>query len=312
MIQRRTEGWAACIQLLQGTLRDMRAVEIRRFVEHLTVTEGPVYEYLTQEVLREARPDLRAFLVRSSVLDPVVPQLVVAAMADLAEPPSEEAVRDLIRRAYEVGLLSRRDATSGTFRFHPLLREFLEGQLVQEMLTGDLAGLHTRVARASEGEDWLVACRHYLLGSDQASAVRLLDRSVLTAVGTGAWGQAAEIVAALDGAAAAPDVQVILAMEEIERGRLADAIARLGAIDRGSLSPQTRALVRHAVLRAHWMNGDRAMSDAQVHEILHDLSTPQLFRSLASGHRLISTPNGNQELTQMIGTFEGLVGGRGG
>ncbi len=257
MIQRRTEGWAACIQLLQGTLRDMRAVEIRRFVEHLSVTEGPVYQYLAQEVLREARPNLRAFLVRSSVLDPVVPSLVVAAMADLAEPPSEEAVRDLIRRAYEVGLLSRRDATSGTFRFHPLLREFLEGQLVQEMRTDDVAELHLRVARASEGEDWLAACRHYLVGLDQASAVRLLDRSVLTAVGTGAWGQAAEIVAALEGAAAAPDVQVILAMEEIEQGLLPRAIARLESLDLLGLGPQARALVRHGLLRAHYLDGDR-------------------------------------------------------
>ena len=66
VIDRRTEGWAACIQLLQSTFRDMRAVEIRRFVEHLSVTDGPVYEYLAQEVLREARPDLRAFLVHAS------------------------------------------------------------------------------------------------------------------------------------------------------------------------------------------------------------------------------------------------------
>jgi hypothetical protein len=101
-----------------------------------------------------------------------------------------------------------------------------------------------------------VACRHYLAGDDQASVVRLLDRSVLTAVGTGAWGQAAEIVAALRGATAAPDVQVILAMEEIEEGRLTDAIARLEAIDRRSLSPQARALVRHGLLRAYYLDGD--------------------------------------------------------
>jgi len=307
MLERRTEGWAACIQLLQGTLRDMRAVEIRRFVEDFSVTDGPVYEYLAQEVLREARPDLRAFLVRSSIVDPVVPALVVAAMMDLPRPPPEVDVRELIRRAYEVGLLSRRDVTGGTFRFHPLLREFLEGQLAQELSDEDLAAVHLRVAHAAEPEDWLVACRHYLAGGDQAGAVRLLDRSVLTAVGTGAWGQAAEIVAALRGATAAPDVEVILAMEEIEEGRLTDAITRLEAIDRRSLSPLARALVRHGLLRAHWMNGGLGQGEALVQEILRDASTPQLFRNLAGAHRLIATPDGNQDLVEMIDTLERLA-----
>ncbi len=267
VIDRRTEGWAACIQLLQTTFRDMRAVDIRRFVEHLSVTDGPVYEYLAQEVLREARPDLRAFLVHASILDPVVPTLVEAAMASLPRPPTVAGIRDLIRRAYEVGLLSRRDVSSGTFRFHPLLREFLEGQLALESSADDLANAHLRVARVAESEDWLVACRHFLAAGDQASAVRLLDRSVLTAVGTGAWGQAAAIVAALQGASAAPDVEVILAMEEIEEGCLADAITRLESIDRRSLSPQARALVRHGLLRAHWMNGDAAARRCLVQEI---------------------------------------------
>ena len=134
MLDQRTEGWAACIQLLQSTFRDMRAVEIRRFVEHLSVTDGPVYEYLAQEVLREARsgparlpgPRLDP---RSSRADPTSwPRWPTC----LVRRPTS-TVRDLIRRAYEVGLLSRRDVSSGTFRFHPLLREFLEGQLVLEL-----------------------------------------------------------------------------------------------------------------------------------------------------------------------------------
>jgi DNA-binding SARP family transcriptional activator len=188
-----------------------------------------------------------------------------------------------------------------------LLREFLEGQLARESSVGDLAAIHLRVAQAAEPEEWLVSCRHYLAGGDQTSAVRLLDRSVLTAVGTGAWGQAAEIVAALKGATAAPDVEVILAMEEIEVGRLADAISRLEAIDRQSLSPQARALVRHALLRAHWMNGDLGRGEAIVQEILRDAGAPQLFRNLAGAHRLIATPDGNQDLVEMIDTLKHLA-----
>ena len=58
-------------------------------------------------------------------------------------------------------------SSSGTFRFHPLLREFLEGQLARELSPTDLSAAHLRVARAAELEDWLAACRHYVAAGDQ-------------------------------------------------------------------------------------------------------------------------------------------------
>ena len=70
-------------------------------------------------------------------------------------------------------------------------------------------------------------------------------------------------------------------MEEIEEGRLAAAIDRLESIDRRSLSPQARALVRHGLLRAHYMHGDASQATVLVQEVLSDPGSPQLFRNLA-------------------------------
>jgi hypothetical protein len=55
------------------------------------------------------------------------------------------------------------------------------------------------------------------------------------------------------------------------------------------------------------MNGDLARGDAIVQEVLQDDGTPQLFRGLAGAHRLIATPDGNQDLGEMIETLDRLA-----
>jgi DNA-binding SARP family transcriptional activator len=96
-------------------------------------------------------------------------------------------------------------------------------------------------------------------------------------------------------------------MEEIEVGRLADAISRLEAIDRQSLSPQARALVRHALLRAHYLDGDRSRAAAMVDEVLLDPESPQLFRNLADAHRLVFSSGIDTTLDDMVSRLADLV-----
>ena len=55
------------------------------------------------------------------------------------------------------------------------------------------------------------------------------------------------------------------------------------------------------------MNGDLDRGEALIQEILGDPGTPQVFRNLAGAHRLIATPDGNQNIVEMIDVLQQLA-----
>ena len=71
----RTEGWAASLQLVQAALRDRTPAEIRRFVRGLTGADQELYDYLAEEVVGDLPDDLQQFLMRTSILQTVTPDL---------------------------------------------------------------------------------------------------------------------------------------------------------------------------------------------------------------------------------------------
>jgi DNA-binding SARP family transcriptional activator len=306
-VDRRTLGWAACLQLLRPTLRGRSNIEVREFVKQLSGATGRLYDFLAEEVLREATPEMRRFLVTTSLLEHIVPGHVAALFAADDPPPTDDGLRSRIQEAYETGLIGRGDPAAGSFRFHPLLREFLSRQLVLSTSAEDIRDMHLRIAGAAEHDAWLTSCRHYLAAGREREAARVLVRSVLVAVGTGTWGAAAEVVSQLAGHSREPEIEVVVALEEIDAGRLDGALRRLKSIELRDLDPSSRALVRHGLLRANWMSGDLGASIALVDEIVSDTDTPPPFRNLAEGHRLVFSPRREQDLPNMAYELETLA-----
>ena len=82
----RTEGWAASLQLVQAALRDRSPAEIRRFVRGLSGADQELYDYLAEEVVGDLPDDLQQFLMRTSILQVVTPDLAgVVTGLDAAE-----------------------------------------------------------------------------------------------------------------------------------------------------------------------------------------------------------------------------------
>jgi DNA-binding SARP family transcriptional activator len=306
-VDRRTLGWAACLQLLRSTLRGRSGIEVREFVKQLSGATGPLYDFLAEEVLREATPEMRRFLVGASILERIVPAHVAALFAADEPPPAAEDLRSRIHEAYETGLMARGDQAAGSFRFHPLLREFLSRQLASTTSADDIRDMHLRIARAAELDAWLTSCRHYLAAGHETDAARVLVRSVLIAIGTGTWGAAAEIVSQLAGHTREPEIEVVVALEDIDAGRPDSAVRRLATIDLTKLDPSSRALVRHGLRRANWMSGDLEATMLVVDAIVADPTTPETFRSLAEGHRLMFWPRAEQNLPSMASQLERLA-----
>ena len=160
---------------MQAALRDRSPLEIRRFVRNLSGADQELYDYLAEEVIGDLPDDLQQFLMRTSILQVVTPDLagIVTAL------PAPE-VRRLTTQAERYSLLSRRGSEQRDhLRYHPLVRDFLEDRLERESGGRDaITALHRTVAEASETGDWRTACYHYSVIGDTAAIGRTIDGAV--------------------------------------------------------------------------------------------------------------------------------------
>lgn len=291
-ITARTEGWAATLQLLHSSIRGRSPSETRSFVNSLSGASGDLYDYLAQEVLGGLSDRLRHFVIRTSILDRVVPEHAVACVADAAPIPTLGQVAAWIAEADELGILSRLGQSVSSRRFHPLLREFLLRRLEGATTELERRHLHGRVARAAEADDWLVSAHHYVEAAEPQNAARVLSASVLQALGTGRWGAAARITERIGPAARDPALLVILARQLISDGRPALSLASLTGLNDHVLAPSLRAAVRQTRATAAWRSGDiQAMNDA-LNRLLRDPETPKVALAMAKLWQLLtSTPS---------------------
>ncbi len=170
----RTEGWVASLQMVNAAMRDRTPAEIRRFVRGLTGADHELYDYLAEEVVGELPDDLQQYLMRTSILQFVTPELarVVCEME-----PSE--VRRLTQAAERLTLLTRpSQGDRGPERYHPLVREFLEARLRSFIGEVAVADLHSRVARAASSFDWRVAAYHYRAAGDIRGVVDVVAGAI--------------------------------------------------------------------------------------------------------------------------------------
>ena len=74
-LTRRVRGWPAGLRLYQLAARGKTPIEQRRLVDVLSTSTWPMRDYLTRNILDTLRPELREFLISTSVLGVVTPQL---------------------------------------------------------------------------------------------------------------------------------------------------------------------------------------------------------------------------------------------
>lgn len=229
-LSRRTEGWAASLQLVRTAIRDRTPSEIRSFVGSLSGAEGELYDYLAEEVVGELPMDLQKFLMRTSLLDIVEPVLGSVA----ADIPADE-VRVAIAEGELLGLFSRTGPQArDQVRAHPLVRDFLQARLVRSVGPVAVAAIHRSVAAAAEGIDWRTAGHHYVAAGDVDDARRVLATAIEAILATGAYTAAEELASSLppteDPDAIGAIIQSRIAMKRGDSfGALASARAAVAA-----------------------------------------------------------------------------------
>jgi LuxR family transcriptional regulator, maltose regulon positive regulatory protein len=166
----RTEGWAAGLQLAALSLRGRGDVEA--LVARFSGSHRYVLDYLTAEVLDRQPPELRGFLLETSLLERLSGPLceAVTGRADS---------QALLEQAERANLfLHPLDEVRGWWRYHHLFADLLRARLQREE-PERVPELHRAAAAWHEAQGLAdEAIGHALAAGDAAWAARLIERQI--------------------------------------------------------------------------------------------------------------------------------------
>lgn len=117
----RTEGWAAGLRL--AALEMEGASDDTAFARDFDGRHAPVAAYFAKEVFEPLEPELREFLLLTSVLDDILP-----AVADSLR-ESDDSREVLLELARRNAFVQTCDARGERFRYHGMFRSWLLGEL---------------------------------------------------------------------------------------------------------------------------------------------------------------------------------------
>ena len=164
----RCEGWITALQLAVLALRgDGSFADLDQALQGKNLW---LADYLTGEVLDRQPPELRRFLLQTSILDGFNAQLCAAVTGDDAA----YARLDAIARG-DLFLIQLGEGVQW-FRYHHLFQEFLQHRLHAEAEPGLVAGLHRRAATwLAQTGDVHSAVRHTLAAGADEEAAALVE-----------------------------------------------------------------------------------------------------------------------------------------
>jgi LuxR family maltose regulon positive regulatory protein len=249
----RTEGWLAGLCLALLVVKQQQ--DPRRFVVDFSGDTRHVLDYLAGDVLDAVTPEVRDFLVRTSVLD-----RLSGPLCDFVLEMSGSAA--LLAEVERANLfLIPLDESGVEYRYHHLFAAMLQREL-QAADRAAVARIHARASEFLEGSGEIeAAVEHAIAGADVARASRLVTRYGHT---LWSWGRVATVarwLEALSWPEATADRQLALVRAHVSglSGRGREAVERwlaiaesgpdAGPLDNGIASLQSGvAIVRSAYL----------------------------------------------------------------
>jgi len=144
------------------------------FVATFAGDDRYIMDYLVEEVLQRQPEAVRAFLLRTSILERLTASLCDAVTAQMG---SQAMLEKLERNNLFLFPLDNRRQW---YRYHHLFAELLRHRLRQQVSPDDLSTLHRRAAEWYEAHDLAAgAIDHALKAPDVERAVRLIEQNVV-------------------------------------------------------------------------------------------------------------------------------------
>jgi len=167
-LERRTEGWIAGLQLAALSMQGRD--DPSGFIQAFTGSSRFILDYLIEEVFARQSPDVKDFLLKTSVLERLAGELCDAVV----ERADSQSMLEALEQAnlFIVPL----DQSRGWYRYHRLFAELLRHRLRISKL--DERGLHQRASAWFEINDHPAeAIFHSLAAQDWGRAGTLIQRA---------------------------------------------------------------------------------------------------------------------------------------
>jgi DNA-binding SARP family transcriptional activator len=304
VVDDKTEGWAASLQLLHSSLRGHRKAEIRAFITVMGGTQRPLYDFLAEEVLGHQEPFMQQVLLHASVADRVIVSWVTAAMSVLADPPTSDVVETSLATADELGLMSRNAKNASSRRFHPLLQEFLREHLRKSIPPETMRQIHVAIARAAEDGHWPTAAHHFIEAGEGAEAMRVIGDSSVVALGTGAWDAASRLLDRVQGVERSAAVTVLIARTMAGRGQADDALRMLEAgLTKPELTSRDRALMQFSRASALARTSRHKEVGHALSVVLAEPDAPSALHAVARAWLQMLEPAANAQMVESLNSL---------
>jgi ATP/maltotriose-dependent transcriptional regulator MalT len=263
-LEARTEGWVAGLQLAALAMQDR--ADQAGFIAAFAGSNRFVIDYLASEVLDRLPDHVRAFMLRTSILERMCGPLCDAVIGDwglgtgdggsdsqspIPNPQSHLLLEELERTNL---FLIPLDDQRLWYRYHQLLADMLRERLQRELAGTDVAALHRRASSWFEQAGLLAeATQHALAARDFARAADLIEHSALTIALDGRQATVAGWLAALPSDLRHERPRLVLAQAGIDgsNGDFAAAAAQLQQAERlvqGQETPE--AIATHGEIAA--------------------------------------------------------------
>jgi LuxR family maltose regulon positive regulatory protein len=170
-LDERTEGWIAGLQLAALAMRDRS--DASSFIANFTGSSRFIIDYLAEEVLNRQPEAVRAFLLRTSILENMCAPLCDALLG--ADTPARSSQRLLEELEHANLFITALDDERVWYRYHHLFADVLRVYL--RRARPDLPPvLYRRAAEWCEGEDLISEALRYALASgDRGYAAGMVE-----------------------------------------------------------------------------------------------------------------------------------------
>jgi LuxR family maltose regulon positive regulatory protein len=182
VLERRTEGWVAGLQMAALSLQGREDVD--GFIASFSGTHRYILEYLVEEVLSRQDDELKKLLLDTSILTRMSAGLCEAVTGRCG---CQETLKQLERMNL---FLVPLDEQRNWFRYHHLFADLLRHKLELERLPEEIHALHMRAGDWFAGQGELVeAIQEYLAAKAHEKVADLIEARFYDIISNGALSQ---------------------------------------------------------------------------------------------------------------------------